>query len=250
MKLRGKIFIDGNIEALTGLSIGGSKSDTVIGGIDNSVIKTSEGVPFIPGSSLKGKMRSLSELSNNKELCSCGNCDICAIFGVGANKRTDDLGPTRLIVRDAHLNEKIKNQMKNKEGIFKELELIYTEGKWENVIDRKTSKAQHPRQTERVPVGTKFDFSIVFNIFDDGDIERFYKLLSAMAMLEDDYIGGNGSRGYGRVKFTNFDLKIKSIEDYKGGNIAFVLGENISDLTQLMEDKEVKTKLSKHLGVE
>lgn len=250
MRLKGKIFIDGKIEALTGLSIGGSKSDTVIGGIDNSVIKTSEGVPYIPGSSLKGKLRSLYELQERGELCTCGKCDICAIFGVGANRRTDDVGPTRLIVRDAHLNEKIKKQMKDKDGIFKELELIYTEGKWENTVDRKTSKASNPRQTERVPAEVKFDFNIVFNVFDDIDIERFYQLLSAMAMLEDDYIGGSGSRGYGRIKFTDFDLKLKSIEDYKGGNTAFILGENISDITSLMEDEEVKKQLSKHLGVE
>lgn len=81
-----------------------------------------------------------------------------------ANHRKDNLGPTRLIVRDAHLNEEIKEQMKNKEGIFSELEFIYTESKWENVIDRKTSQAKHPRQTERVPAGAKFDFNMVFNI--------------------------------------------------------------------------------------
>lgn len=250
MRLKGKVFLDGKIEALTGLSIGGSKSDTVIGGIDNSVVKTSEGVPFIPGSSLKGKMRSLYELANNKNICDCGNCDVCAIFGVSANKRTDNIGPTRLIVRDAHLDEEIKLQMKNKEGIFKELELIYTEGKWENVIDRKTSKADHPRQMERVPAGAKFDFNIVFNIFDNQDIERFYELLSAMAMLEDDYIGGSGSRGYGRIKFVDFDLKVKSINDYRESNSPYILGENISDITEIMEDKELRGKLSDHLGVE
>lgn len=250
MKLKGKIFIDGKIETLTGLSIGGSKTDTVIGGIDSNVIKTAEGVPFIPGSSLKGKMRSLYELSEKGKLCECGKCDICAIFGVGANKRNEDLGPTRLIVRDAHLNEETKNQMENKEGIYKDLELIYTEGKWENVIDRKTSEAKHPRQIERVPAGAKFDFNIVFNVFEQIDINRFYQLLSVMVILEDDYIGGSGSRGYGRIKFIDFDVKVKSIADYKGDNIPLVLKENISNISELMGDSEIRSKLTKHLGVE
>ena len=72
MKLMGKLFIDGKIKALTGLHIGGSKTDAAIGDIDNCVIKTSEGVPYIPGSSLKGKLRSLLEKKENKDLCNCG----------------------------------------------------------------------------------------------------------------------------------------------------------------------------------
>lgn len=249
MKLRGKIFIDGKIEALTGISIGGSKTDSIIGGIDNSIIKTSEGVPFIPGSSLKGKMRALYELRERGYTCDCSNCEICAIFGLGANKRNNEIGPTRLIVRDALLNEEVKDQMKNKEDIFKELELIYTEGKWENLINNRTSRAD-PRQTERVPAGAKFDFNIVFNIFEDIDVDRFYQLLSAMSMLEDDYIGGSGSRGYGRIKFIDFDLKLKSTKDYKLGNKGCILGENISNVGSLMEDKDLRTRLWEHLGAE
>lgn len=250
MLLKGKIFIDGKIEALTGLSIGGSKSDTVIGGIDNNVIKTSEGVPYVPGSSLKGKMRSLYEQKERGDLCECGNCDICAIFGVSANKRNAKLGPTRLIVRDAFLNEETKMMMEKKTGIFKELELIYTEGKWENVIDRKTSEARHPRQTERVPAGSIFDFNMTFNVFEKKDIDRFNILLSTMSMLEDDYLGGNGSRGYGRIKFIDFDLKVKSIKDYEGDNIPLVLCSKISDISMIINNDDIIAKLSEHLGVE
>lgn len=250
MRLKGKIFIDGKIKAITGLSIGGSKTDTLIGGIDDNVIKTSEGVPYIPGSSLKGKLRSLYELCKRGYQCKCGDCDICAIFGVGANKRTENLGPTRLVVRDAHLNKNTKKYMENKEDIFKDLELIYTEGKWENTIDRKTSVADNPRQIERVPAGAKFDFNIIFNVFDDEDIDRFYELLSAMSMLEDDYIGGSGSRGYGRIKFVDFDVKVKSVNDYKGDNKPISLKEDILDISELMGEENIKNKLSNHLGVE
>lgn len=252
MKLKGKIFIDGRIEALTGLSIGGSKSDIMIGEIDNSVIKTSDGVPYIPGSSLKGKIRSLYELSRGKNLCDCSKqgCEVCTIFGLGANKRTADIGPTRVIIRDAYLDENSRQQMLNKEGIFRDLELIYTEGKWENSINRRTGRATNPRQTERVPAGAKFVFNIVFNVFEDTDIYMFYQFLSAMSMVEDDYIGGSGSRGYGRVKFVDFDVRVKSVKDYEEGNVSLILEEGISDISSLTKDEDIKEKLTTHLGVD
>jgi CRISPR-associated protein Csm3 len=199
MKLEGKLLINGKIKALTGLHIGGATTDAAIGDIDNCVIKTSEGVPFIPGSSLKGKLRSLLEKKEGLNLCRCGraSCNICVIFGSGADKRTVEAGPTRLLVRDCHLTEETKNKMENNEGEFKELELIYTEIKWENVIDRLTSAAQHPRQMERVPRGAEFDFQMVFNLMEKQDVDRFEYFMRGLSLLEDDYLGGSGSRGYG-----------------------------------------------------
>lgn len=101
MRLRGKIIITGHIEALTGLAIGGSKTDVAIGGIDNNVIKNAEGVPYIPGSSLKGKLRSLVEKREGREkVCNCGKsgCPICPVFGTGlpSQNKDNDAGPTRL----------------------------------------------------------------------------------------------------------------------------------------------------------
>lgn len=223
MKLRGKLIISGEIEALTGLAIGGSKTDVTIGGIDNNVIKNAEGVPYIPGSSLKGKLRSLLEKSEGKEkVCNCGKavCPICTIFGTGlpSQKKEIEAGPTRLYVRDASLNETIKKQMEEKQGIFAELELTYTEGKWENTIDRLTSKAAHPRQQERVPAGSKFDFNVIYNILTEKDVEYFKYVIGAFRLLEDDYLGGNGSRGYGRVKFNKFNITLKTVADYETGN--------------------------------
>ena len=103
MRLRGKLFINGKIRTLTGLHIGGSTTDVAIGDIDNSVIKTTEGVPYIPGSSIKGKVRSLLEKVEGKNICTCGECNICIIFGNVANIRSEEVGPTRLIVRDSFL---------------------------------------------------------------------------------------------------------------------------------------------------
>lgn len=267
MKLLGKLFINGKIKALTGLHIGGSKTDVAIGDIENCVIKTSEGVPYIPGSSLKGKLRSLlekkeglvnedqkKEEQQKKEdqknqglhihICGKKDCKICVIFGSAAEKRSEETGPTRLIVRDCHLTEETRRKMENKEGEFRELEMDYTESKWENVIDRITSRAFHPRPTERVPQGAEFEFQMVFNIMETEDIERFKYLISGLSLLEDDYLGGSGSRGYGRVEFRDLEIRIKTMKDYEGANEATLLYTgNLKDSYKA----EFKEKLQKML---
>ncbi|MED1441504.1 type III-A CRISPR-associated RAMP protein Csm3 [Aeribacillus composti] len=245
MKLLGKLLITGHIEALTGLAIGGSKSDVAIGGIDNNVIKNSEGVPYIPGSSLKGKLRSLIEKRfEREEVCSCGkeDCVICTVFGTGLPTKNKNItaGPTRLYVRDAKLNENTKKQMEKKEGIFSNLELTYTEGKWENQINRLTSKAAHPRQQERVPAGSIFDFNMIYNILTKKDIEYFHQVITALRLLEDDYLGGNGSRGYGRIQFQNVSILLKTVSDYESGGTG---KEIFSGLLSDFEDEEAKNKL-------
>lgn len=243
MKLYGKLIFTAQIVAVTGLSIGGSKTDVEIGGIDNNVIKDAAGVPYIPGSSVKGKMRSLLEKSLGKtEVCKCSqrDCPVCNIFGTAAssnkniqslqdivdkverikyassNKNIESL-PTRLYVRDAKLNAETRKLMEEKEGPFSELELTYTEGKWENKIERLTSKAKHPRQMERVPAGSRFDFNMVFNLLDPDDTEFLKPTIAAMRLLEDDYLGGNGSRGYGRIQFENLSIVLKTVADYEQG---------------------------------
>ena len=216
MKLTAKIFIAGKIEVLTGLTIGGSSTALDIGGIDNCVIKKANGEPYIPGSSLKGKIRCLLERAEGlSEPAKEG--DIALIFGPHKPK-SSDLGCTRVYFRDAYIDKVIAKQMKDKEGNFSELELDYTEGKWENTIDRLTSNASNPRQTERVPAGAKFDFEIVYNIFEDKDIENLKVLLKGMRLLEDDYLGGSGSRGYGKIKFTDLKMEAKTIENYELDN--------------------------------
>ncbi len=246
MKLRGKLIITGEIEALTGLAIGGSKTDVTIGGIDNNVIKNAEGVPYIPGSSLKGKLRSLVEKSEGRDkVCNCGksDCLICTIFGTGLPAQNKEIkaGPTRLYVRDAQLNEEIKKQMVEKEGIFAELELTYTEGKWENTIDRLTSRAAHPRLQERVPPGSRFDFNIIYNILTDLDIEHFKYVIGAFRLLEDDYIGGNGSRGYGRVKFKDLTITLKTVPDYEQGSPGQdIFSGNLADIDSPNITEEIK----------
>ena len=115
MKLAGLKTIRGRIRVLTGLHIGGSSESIEIGGLDNPIIKDplpESNAPYIPASSLKGKMRSLIEIKDGRlgskrkgNPCDCGSCEVCAVFGTSAVNRPEELGPTRIVVRDAHLSE-------------------------------------------------------------------------------------------------------------------------------------------------
>ena len=246
MKFQGKVFINGIIELKTGLHVGGSSTALDIGGIDSSVIKNAQGIPYIPGSSLKGKMRSLMELKYSKytqrtgkvdsgmEKSNDGNMDIQKIFGSVAKEAEIK---TRLIVRDSYMSQETLEEISKKEngeGKFAKLELDYTEGKWENTLNRLTSEA-NPRQLERVPAGAKFDFSLVFNLFgDDGDLLKM--VIEALQLVEDDYLGGSGSRGYGQVKFLDIDIKHKDTAAYANGQSAREIGY-FDSLKEISSDK-------------
>ena len=204
MKLEEKIRITGTITTITGLHIGGSKNTMQIGGLDNTVIKTPNGVPYIPGSSLKGKMRSIlvKKISDSKNEHD-DPIEIQMLFGYQGRNRDESKNIqekepqiSRLIFRDAYLNE-TKFQETFKES---SLATDFTEEKYENVIDRKSGKAQHPRQMERVPSGAVFDFEIIMDIYEGDDKDEMLKMLEqAFALLEDDYLG-EVARGYGKVK--------------------------------------------------
>ncbi len=197
-KLVKKIKINTTIELLTGLHVGGSKESVQIGGIDNPVIRTAvkDNQPYIPGSSLKGKMRCLLEqIAGSAQVG--GNDKINNLFGYSQSNQ-----PSKLIVRDAMLTERSAKELRDCEN----LDMPYTEGKWENVIDRVRGTAEHPRQTERIPAGVSFDVEFVINVWDDDkDGKELVELLKKGAKaLENDYLGGSGSRGYGQVKFNGW----------------------------------------------
>lgn len=194
-KLEKKIIYTGTITLKTGLHIGGTNAALNIGGPDKFVVRNPiNNIPYIPGSSLKGKMRSLVEIYNgeadngkpsNKTTSKAG-----ALFGVSGD--SDNSHPSRLIVRDAELDINSCD--------FSKTDLPYTESKTEVNIDRVTAKA-NPRTFERVPAGAKFKLSMVLNIFSGEDEAALKKtLLQAIQLLEDDYLGGQGSRGYGQVE--------------------------------------------------
>ncbi len=252
ISLDGKIVITGKIRIETGLSIGGGTVGLNIGGVDNPIIKDAEGKPYIPGSSLKGKMRSLIERSsglakdenrvwvikpNEKgeggisiHLCDDYNCNVCNIFGrtngefrkIDANKgnkisdelvKVENTTPTRLIVSDAKLSEDSIGRIKKLKT-----DLEFTEVKWENVIDRITSAA-NPRQMERVPEGAEFEFGMIYNVFTESDKSNLKEVFKALEFVEHDYLGGSGTRGYGKVKFEDVNVYWNSRADYENGDV-------------------------------
>ena len=207
--------ISGQIEVLTGLHIGAGQDQIEIGGMDNPIIKHPvTGDPFIPGSSLKGKIRSLLELHLGKigrdgQACDCRKCSICRIYGVSAKKGQieDALGPTRVMFRDAFVARDSK---------LDDMNLI--EEKHENSINRVTAMA-NPRPLERIVPGVKFDLEISYRVFawkDDKEVDSTdfkNSLLKGMWLLELDDLGGGGSRGNGKIRFLNLhDEDGKSID--------------------------------------
>ncbi|HBT39925.1 MAG: CRISPR-associated RAMP protein, Csm3 family [Thermotoga sp. 50_1627] len=246
-KLNGKYIVSAEIELVTGLHIGTSKEEVEVGGLDNPVVKDPLGRPYIPGSSLKGKMRMLMEfhkglVDRNGKVHSCQNeeCTICGLFGRAIEKANESQGSavfnrTRLIVRDAKLDE---DSLKNFESL---LETKWTEIKYENSINRITSAA-NPRPLERVPAGARFKAEFVVNVFkgdEDGDKKYRYleELLTAMELLEDDYLGGSGTRGYGKIKFKTITIEYRDAAYYTGGE------EPIRLLIQGDSPREVREKL-------
>ncbi|HOK79945.1 MAG TPA: type III-A CRISPR-associated RAMP protein Csm3 [bacterium] len=221
-----KAVIKGCIRVVTGLRIGGPGTGVKIGGVDQPVIADPYGKPYIPGSSLKGKMRSLIEkkervkFENGKHTCqspeSYKNCPVCKIWGIMGDKVKDAPTLTRIIVRDTFLDE---NSIT--EEMHRNLELRWTEIKVENAIDRITGTAlsRSLRQLERVPAGARFSpLEIIYTCYEQDDKEIFKKIFEAMELLEHDYLGGMGSRGYGKVKFENLVIYWNRPEDYENGN--------------------------------
>lgn len=198
--LKKKIKIQAEIELITGLHIGGNSENVEIGGIDNIVIKlaTKENQPYIPGSSLKGKMRCLLEQVHGASEVG-GSHVVNRLFGIMSKKLNTSNQPSRIIVRDAMLTAQSAKDLLDCDS----LEMPYTENKFENSIKRVEGVAENPRQTERVPAGAKFAAEFVINIWDDDSEEELMSLFhKGLNLLENDYIGGSGSRGYGQIKIT------------------------------------------------
>ena len=195
IKLEKKVLYTGTITLKTGLHIGGTNAALNIGGPDKFVVRNPiTNIPYIPGSSLKGKMRSLVEIANGEtnggKPTNNPHSKAGSLFGVAGDN--DNSKPSRLIVRDAELDINACD--------FSNTDLPYTESKTEVAIDRVTAKA-NPRTFERVPAGAKFKLNMVLNIFEgENETELKDTLNQAIELLQDDYLGGHGSRGYGQVK--------------------------------------------------
>jgi len=243
IQFQANFILKGTISCETGLHIGGTSEGIEIGGLENIVIRDPKtDLPFIPGSSLKGKMRTLLELSyrdsseyiikNKGEPCKCGKCIPCKIFGSSApdNKTSKDddnrqQGPTRLVVRDS----------------FTTAVKLETELKSENTINRITSEAM-PRSMERVPRGTEFKFEMIFSVYEDDDYRNFLKLLDSMKLLEDSYIGGSGTRGYGQIQFKDISI-LKRLAEYYTSGAKEIEVSNFDSLPKMPKDDEFLARI-------
>ncbi len=243
VNLYGRVFIKAHIKAVTGLHIGGSGAGLEIGGLDKEVVRNPiTKRPYIPGSSLRGKMRSQTEKvrgmrQNNRigqvtihtckkaeEYSANGGCPVCHVFGVPAEIGFS--GPTRLVVRDAELDDASVEKLKDAKT-----DLLYAELKTEVAIDRVTSAAV-PRTMERVPAGAVFGpTELVFGIYEAADYERLKVVVDAMQLVEDDYLGAAGSRGSGKVAFESIEVFARSRKDY-GKVLAYKTYENVQSLSQ------------------
>jgi CRISPR-associated protein Csm3 len=293
--LLGKITITSDLIVETGLHIGGGGENLDIGGLDKPVIRNPlNNQPYLPGSSLKGKLRSILERLHQKSLNRSGagvsryesddllggytaigddkfiayqgarDCQISRVFGSTGGtkcwiKESDAIAeeldiiskqpktinnekfvqikgrnaPARLIVRDCHLEELSVSKLKQIDtGLY------MTEWKFENSIDRITAAA-NPRQFERVPAGAQFKFELVYTVEDRLQVkEDLQNLAIALAILEDDALGGHGSRGYGKIRFANFGITYRSLDFYKNkvtGNDPLINADRaIKNITDLM----------------
>lgn len=207
----GKIQISGNIEVMTGMHIGGSSAFSAIGAVDSPVIRDMKtGNPMIPGSSLKGKMRSLLAEEFNEDLAEKPDHDTENILRLFGSARKGAVQPSRLLVSDMFL---VNEEELRKIGLQ-----TLTEIKFENSINRATAVA-NPRQIERVVRGSVFGLDMIYEVRDilagkervsitEKEIfEDFQMLGEGMKLLQYSYLGGNGSRGYGKVQFRCIDVK-------------------------------------------
>lgn len=213
--------IEATLEVLTGLRIGAGDSEMHIGGVDNTVIKHPlTGSPYIPGSSLKGKMRSLLEWrSGAVKQSPLGAKDvnggsaeqqaevkrILQLFGIGGGDVKDnetlvaELGPTRLAFWDCPLDAEWEKQVRDDNQLL-------TEVKSENTINRISGEATNPRNTERVPAGAKFVFRLSVKQLAGDDDALLDTVLQGLKLIEHDSLGSSGSRGYGKVKFIRLKI--------------------------------------------
>ena len=217
--------IEATLTLITGLRIGAGDSEMHIGGVDKTVVKHPlTGTPYIPGSSLKGKMRSLLEWRSGavkekplgtKEYT--GEQDapkqaeikrVLQLFGIGGGDVQDnvelvtDLGPARLAFWDCPLEEAWEQEVRDNNQLL-------TEVKSENSINRISGVADNPRNIERVPAGAKFDFRLSLKQLTGDDIALLDTVLQGLKLIELDSLGGSGSRGYGKVRFDGLKINGK-----------------------------------------
>jgi len=221
MKWTKLVQLSFQIKLEEGLQIRGSGGGLEIGGVDPNltVIRNpATGEPYIPGSSLKGKLRSVLEKAEGKlndgDPCKCGDvdCPICTIFGAHMNTKAQSC-PTRIVVRDAPLSLESQKQFHEDRKAGKPV----FEEKTENTIDRKSGTAKNPRTGERVLPGTKFDGKILLHVYAGDDEKKMVDFIRrGLGLIQEaSSLGAGGSRGYGKVSFLNLEEKILNVAEIR-----------------------------------
>ena len=218
MNMYGKIQISGKIELVTGLHIGGSAEFAAIGAVDSPVVRDKRtDLPMIPGSSFKGKLRVLmAKLYSDSAMLGKHDDDPEIVVRLFGTAKKNNVKNSRLIFSDMILS--------NMDELRSEEIHSATEIKFENTISRTTAVA-NPRQIERVIRGSKFDLDIVYNVENEEEIlDDFRAIRKGLSLLQYDYIGGSGSRGYGKISVSALEA------DAVVGNIDMELIDEINKI--------------------
>ena len=196
-----KIQITGKIEVVTGMHIGSSSAFAAIGAVDSPIVKDARTkLPMIPGSSFKGKMRTLLAKVYNENLASKPDDDAPCLTRLFGSAKKDQVKRSRVLIADMIMSnaQELRNQ-----GLQS-----LTEVKFENTINRVTAVAM-PRQIERAIRGSVFDLDIIYEAEEEKEIVEDMEILAnGFKLLQYDYLGGNGSRGYGKVKFLDLNAEV------------------------------------------
>ena len=205
----GKIQISGKIKVMTGMHIGGSTAFAAIGAVDSTVVRDPRtNHPMIPGSSFKGKLRSLLAKAYNETLARTPDDDDIRLVRLFGTAKKGEVRCSRLLVADMLLDQESVESVR-RQGVS------LTEVKFENTINRLTAVA-NPRQIERVVRGVEFNLDMIYEASIAEEIEEDFQTLAyGLRLLQYDYLGGHGSRGYGKVKFCDVvaDAVVGDIED-------------------------------------
>ncbi len=203
-----KIQISGVLEVKTGMHIGGSSAFAAIGAVDSPIIKdVRTNLPMIPGSSLKGKMRTLLAKYYNNELAEKPDDDHERLTRLFGTSKKEHIKASRVLVSDMI--------MANADDLRNQGVESLTEVKFENSINRATAVA-NPRQIERAIRGTEFELDIIYDVEKEEQLlEDMETLAEGLRLLQYDYLGGSGSRGYGKVAFHNLaaDVVVGELPD-------------------------------------
>ena len=210
--LQGKLKINAVLKLETGLHIGGASEFAPIGAVDSPFIRdpyTKQ--PIIPGGSIKGKIRTLlaRSLSDTPWLNSIEDDkdEVKVLFGTAGDGKNGAVA-SRLQFADIRLTKESFEKLKSMD-----LDTYLGEIKFENSIKRITAEAT-PRQIERVPARAEFAFSVIYNVEVTDEVAEDIRLLAdGLKLLQMDYLGGSGSRGYGRVSFRNFAVEVFSLNE-------------------------------------